>query len=176
MEAGADQQHTEIQSEDVIAYLTDTMNDTAWAGRTNVYALYSVSHISKIPDSYWKKVSLSQDEFFSILLQPHSHAVDADSAELIFPGNIPLSSVLDFYTNTNSLAAQKCMEEIQGLKKSILEHGFTSTIVLSEDEGQLRHLDGLHRVLALVLAMKEGYEYVPISAFVHSLRNSINMV
>jgi len=46
-----------------------------------------------------------------------------------------------------------------------MTHGFTVPIILIVINNTLKHVDGLHRLIALGLLLQEGYEYVPIPVY-----------
>jgi len=149
--------------EEVLKELDLETPGTPWASKTNVLAANYVRHLTEVYKDNWSKGLLPKELFFEILLPKHQHSLEDEGS--IFPLDTPISKVLDFYKDSDSKYAKECMDAIVHLKEKILKEGFTTTIILAVINDTLKHVDGLHRTLALVLAMQEGYEYTPIPVY-----------
>lgn len=149
--------------EEVLKKLDLETPGTPWARKTNILAANYVRHLDDVYKGNWAKGFLPKELFFEILLPKHEHSLEAKVS--IFPLDTPLSEVLDFYKDSDSKHAKDCMDAILYLKEKIKKEGFTTTIILSVINDTLKHVDGLHRILALMIAMQEGYEYKPVPVY-----------
>lgn len=138
---------------------------TTWAGKTNGFAADYVRHLDEVYKGNWSKGFLPKEMLFEVLLPKHKHYIEAGDGPVIFPLDTQITEALAFYKNDTSTDARECMKAILALKESIMKEGFSSTIVLAVINDTLKHVDGLHRVLALGLAIEEGYEYKPIPVY-----------
>lgn len=149
--------------EEVLKELDLETPDTPWARKTNILAADYARHLTEVYKNNWSKGLLPKELFYEILLSKHQHSFEDDGC--IFPLDTPITHVLDFYKDNDSKYAKECMDAIVSLKEKILKEGFTTTIILAVINDILKHVDGLHRIVALVLAMQEGYEYTPIPVY-----------
>jgi hypothetical protein len=151
--------------ETVIKSIEDQTNSTPWAQQTNKFAADYARHLGDVYGDVWYRGLLPKELLEQILLPAHSHYIEGKHA-VVFPLDTPLPKALEFYKNNNDEYAQKCWEAIEYLKGEILKNGFTTSIVLVVINGTLKHVDGLHRLLALYSLLEEGYEYKPIPTFI----------
>ncbi len=149
---------------EVVNELLTQKAGTTWAEKTNQFAINYVRDLTKAYGDSWFKGKLPEDIFNGILLPKHEHKIEQDSS-FIFPLDTPVGKALDYYKNTNSLYAKECLEAIKYLKEEIRKNGFTSPIVLVVIGGTIKHVDGLHRMLALKMLLEEGFEYKPIQVY-----------
>jgi hypothetical protein len=151
--------------EEVLKDLTHLTPDTMWAGKTNHLAANYVRHLSEVYGDTWYRGFLPKELFLDILLPEHTHSIDTDVVDTIFPLDTPIIKALDFYVSSEPHNGNECMQAIHDLKEKIVKDGFTSTLTLAVINDSLKHVDGLHRALALLLAMNEGFVYKPIPVY-----------
>jgi hypothetical protein len=152
--------------EEVVQSLIEQKSGTEWATKTNELAINYIRHLSEVYGNNWSKGLLTQESFSQILLPKHEHMIDIQPDLFIFPLDTPITKAIDHYKNNDSIYAKECLEAIHHLKDKIKKDGFTSPIVLAVINDTLKHVDGLHRLLALHLAIQEGYEYKPTPTFI----------
>ena len=167
-------QAEDVSFEDIIDFLKKKQHSTAWASATIGFAVHDTTELNRHSDARWQHGLLSREDFESILLPEHKHSIGNLDVPSIFPLRASIEQALSALEanstgQTNiSERAQECMQGIVALKEAIVRDGFTTEIILTVSGGQLLHVDGLHRILALALALKEGYTYAPIPVFLHT--------
>lgn len=110
---------------------------------------------------------MSEEFFLDILLPSHNHTLIKDNP--FFPIDTPIKDAYSLIEKFNTESARECKELINYLKEEIRQNGFTSDIVLVVIDGAIKHVDGLHRMIAYSLLLKEGYPYKPIPVFLCDL-------
>lgn len=154
--------------EKVIENLKEQEFGTSWAEKTNPLAINYARHLGEVYGDFWYKGFLPKEYFLDILLPKHGHLkVENDNTDLLlFPDGTSVKDAVNYFNNPNSEYPDDCLEHIKHLKEEIKIHGFTSSLVLVVINGALKHVDGLHRMLALsLLIQEEGYEYKPLHVF-----------
>jgi len=154
-----------IATDAVIAALHEQKRGTDWAGKTNVYAENRVRELTGTYGEVWLKGLLPRELFMTIVVPKHSHTLEEPTAPVIFPEGTHVGETIRHYHYSNSEAAAECLMLVRELKEKIIRNGFTSTITLVFEKGELRHVDGLHRMIALAHLLEEGFEYKPIPVF-----------
>jgi len=151
--------------EDVLLSLNEHKKDTEWSIKTTDFA---INHIKKFEQKYNKNCAkgfLPKKYFFDILLPSHGHLKDWETGILLFPYNVSVEKALEYHKISNPLYTKDCLEMIDYFKDQIKNKGFTSRVIVEIIDNELRHIDGLHRMIALGLLLKEGYEYKPIPVY-----------
>lgn len=150
---------------DVLASLAEHKNDTEWSTRTTHFAISHIKEFEKEYDDYCVKGFLSKKFFLDILLPSHGHMEDLRTGILLFPENVSVKEALEYYKTQDQRYTKDCSRCILLLKDQIRNNGFTSRITIELVDGKLRHVDGLHRMVALSLLLEEGYND-PIPVYV----------
>lgn len=138
---------------------------TAWAERTNQFAIDYVIHLGGVYGDVWHKGFLPEEFFTSILLPKHGHSEKELDGTVFFQVDTSVKDAIMHLKNVDPSRAKECLEAIHHLKEEIKQKGFTSSIVLAVINGTLKHVDGLHRMIALAILLEEGYQYKPIPVF-----------
>lgn len=156
----------QVDKEYVIAELHKQKSGTEWATKTNDWA---IAQIEKVAEGVWVKGLLPEEYFLKIILRKHRHTTDKTSQDIFLLENedISISEARDIFEQASRYHHPECIEHVEYLKGEIREKGFTSSVVLNEEGGELKHLDGLHRLLALSLLLKEGYNYQPVPVLIN---------
>lgn len=156
-----------IIASDVIFSLLNRSESSNWAKRTNHFAVNYIKNLTEIYGESWYSGLLPKEYFFSILLQKHGHIEnEVDNNILLFPSDTSVSDAIVYYKNPHPTYPINCLTLINNLKENIKINGFTSDIILVVIDGKLKHVDGLHRIIALGILLEEGYEYTPVSTFI----------
>lgn len=150
---------------EVVAELNRQKTGSSWAQFTNDWAITQVMDTTQVHGDFWYKGLLPKEMFSDILFPEHYHKLPDGS--YIFPPNTLITEALAYYAKADQLYIHECIEHLAYLKSQIQSNGFTTAVVLAVINGELRHHDGLHRLLALMMLLKEGYEYRPIPVFLH---------
>lgn len=150
---------------EVVESLMAQKSGTDWAAQTNKYAINYAKELGAVYGDAWYTGLLPQELFNRILLPQHEHMIHIQKNNFIFPLDTPITSALSFYEQPATIYAEECMTLVQSLKDSIQKNGFTTSITLAVINGTLKHVDGLHRMLALTSLLEEGYEYKPIPVY-----------
>ena len=150
---------------DVLESLVKHKNDTEWSARTTHFAIEHITGFKKEYKKDCKKGFLSENAFFDILLPLHGHMEDLATGIVLFPSDVTINKALECYKNPDPKYTKECSNQILLLKDQIRENGFTSEIIIELVDGNLRHIDGLHRMIALGLLLEEGYKYKPVPVY-----------
>ena len=155
----------ETSVKDVLASLVEHENDTDWSAKTTHFA---ISHIKEFEKKYYDCVRgfLPKELFLDTILPFHGHMKDFETGILLFPDNISVKNALEYCKKPNLKYTKECADMILFLKDQIKNNRFTSEVTIESVDGKLRHIDGLHRMIALGLLLEEGYEYKPIPVYV----------
>lgn len=152
---------TKSSLDEVVNSLTDQKFGTKWAEKTNIWAADYARKLGEVYGDVWYKGSLPEEFFLNIKLPEHRHE---DQNLIFFPLDTSLSDAREWYKNQNA-KDNTCLDLINYLKEEIRQKGFTSSVVLAVINGELKHVDGLHRMIALASLLEEGFVYKPISVF-----------
>lgn len=152
-------------TEEVVASLIEQKSGTLWAEKTNQLAINYVKHLTSVYGDVWYKGFLPEKFFLNILLPKHGHSEKELDDMVFFPIDTPIKDAYAYFKKIDTPLSQECLELINNLKKDIEQNGFTSRVVLAVINGSLKHVDGLHRLIALSMLLEEGYEYRPIPVF-----------
>lgn len=156
-----DEEKTSI--EEVTNNLLAQKFGTNWAEKTNQFAIDYAIHLGEVYGDSWYKGFLPKEFFMDILLPSHPHSMTKEN--LFFPIDTPVRDAYNLIEKFDTEYAKECKELIHYLKEEIKEKGFTSSIVLAVINGTVKHVDGLHRMIAYALLLKEGHSYEPIPVF-----------
>jgi len=149
--------------EEVTNNLLAQKTGTKWSEKTNQLAINYILHLGEVYGDVWYSGFLPEEHFLDILLPSHPHSMTNEN--LFFPLDTPVKEAYDLMEKFDTEHAKECKELINYLKEDIKKNGFTSSIVLAVINGTLKHVDGLHRMIAYSLLLKEGYPYKPIHIF-----------
>ncbi len=147
----------------VVSNLTAQKSGTKWSEQTNQFAINYVLHLGEVYGDVWYSGLLPEEVFLDILLPSHPHSMTKEN--LFFPIDTPVRDAFDLMQKFDTENARECKELVNYLKEDIKKNGFTFNIVLAVINGTLKHVDGLHRMIALSVLLKEGYPYKPIPVF-----------
>ncbi len=136
---------------------------TNWAEKTNQFAIDYVIHLAEVYGDCWYQGFLPEEFFLDILLPSHPHSLVKEN--LFFPIDTPVKDAFMLLNKFDTDYARDCKELINYLKEEIRQKEFNLSVVLVVINGTLKHVDGLHRMIALSLLLKEGYKYKPIPVF-----------
>lgn len=149
----------------VVSDLKDQKKGTAWATTSNGWSIDYVKHLGKVYGDTWYRGELSRGQIKNILLPQHGHDPFNENELVLIALDTPFFEVASLYKNRPEGYSQDCVDNIEYLKKEIEKNGFTSTITLAVINNTLKHVDGLHRLVALALLEEEGFEYESIPVF-----------
>lgn len=152
-----------VSLEEVTNNLLAQKFETNWAEKTNHLAINYAIHLGEVYGEVWHSGFLPEEFFMDILLPSHPHSLIKEN--LFFPIDTPVRDAYDFIEKFDTEHAKECKELINYLKEEIKQKGFTSSIVLVVIDGKLKHVDGLHRMIAYYLLLQEGHPYKPIPVF-----------
>lgn len=156
---------TKASIEEVVSSLLDQKSGTKWAEKTNQFAIDYARHLGEVYGDVWYRGLLPEEFFFNILLPKHGHSMTEKDDEVFFPLDTYIKDAMAYLKKIDPERTKECLQLINSLKKEIKENGFTSSIALVVISGKLKHVDGLHRMIALSLLLEEGYQYKPIPVF-----------
>lgn len=142
--------------------------DSPWATQTLRFVLSTIDECEEKLNPTWWMEDLAAQELEKIFLPEHRHEISDEPTEPIsFPDDTPVSEAIRRLMETPEVYSVKCKDHIESLSEAILQDGFTSTLMLEQKAEGLYHLDGLHRLLALQLAIERGLklESVPCIFF-----------
>ncbi|NVN96563.1 MAG: hypothetical protein HXX18_14935 [Bacteroidetes bacterium] len=148
--------------EEVVNNLLAQKFGTQWAEKTNQLAINYAIHLGSVYGENWYKGYLPEKLFSNILLPKHGHSDKEEDDKVFFKLDTPVKEAMNHLKEIDSERTKECLELINYLKKEIKEKGFNSNIVLVVINGTLKHVDGLHRMIALSSLIAEGYQYKPI--------------
>jgi len=151
-----------VSLEEVTNNLLSQKFGTSWAEKTNQFAINYAIHLGEVYGDSWYNGFLPEELFWSILLPKHSHSDEEKDTFVFFPLDTSIKDVLKYFEKSDPNRTKECLELINYLKEEIKQKGFTSSIVIAVINGTLKHVDGLHRMIAMSILLKEGYEYKPI--------------
>lgn len=155
-----------VSIKDVIASLLKHKDDTEWSLKTTHFA---IDHIKEFESEYNDRCVrglLSREYFLNILLPFHGHMEDFATGILLFPDNVSVKETMEYCKKPDPKYTKNCSDYILLLKDQIKNDGFTSEITIELVGGKLRHVDGLHRMIALGLLLEDGYEYKPVPVYI----------
>lgn len=157
-----------VSFEDVEKSLLDQKSGSVWAEKTSPLAINYAKHLNEVFGDNWYKGFIRKEDLLKVMLPKHGHLkVEGDNTEmLLFPQDTPVLNSKDYYKNPKEGYPKDCLDHIASLKEDLRKNGFIFPLVLVVINGELKHVDGLHRMVALSLLLDEGYEYKPISVFV----------
>ncbi|HEV7702274.1 MAG TPA: hypothetical protein VGO63_02430 [Candidatus Paceibacterota bacterium] len=151
--------------EEIVNTLLGQKNGSVWAKKTNQDAINYAKHLGEVYGDNWYKGFLPKEFLFDILLPEHGHEKREEDGTVFFPLDTPPVSALELLKNLSGEQTRECRELVNYLKQEIKKDGFTSSIVLAVINDTLKHVDGLHRILALASLLQEEYEYKPVPVF-----------
>ena len=156
-----------VSFDEVIKSLNKQKSDTSWAEKTNDFAINYAQHLTEVYGDVWYSGFLPLEYFLNILLPKHVHHISNENTDdiLQFPEDTTVKDATNLIKSPKSIYANDCLKSIDYLKEKILETGFISNIVLVVIDGKIKHVDGLHRMIALALLFEDGYKYKPIEVF-----------
>jgi len=138
---------------------------TQWLDKTNKVTEDYINHLTATYGESWYEGFLPFELINQILLPKHTlHNSEIDDGVEIFPLDTPLPEAIMKYKDLE-YQDTLCQNNVRSLKEKIMTHGFTVPIILIVINNTLKHVDGLHRLIALGLLLQEGYEYVPIPVY-----------
>ncbi|MDG1949857.1 MAG: DUF6309 family protein [bacterium] len=130
---------------------------SAWASETLKYALSTVDECEEKPNPTWWIGSVTPKDLGDIQLPEHRHDLSEEPTEPIsFPDDTAVTEAIRRLKESPELYANICKSHVESLSESMLVDGFTSRLMLEEKTNGHYHLDGLHRLLALELAIQKG--------------------
>jgi len=153
-----------VSIEVVIFSLAAQANESDWANKTNSLAIDYVKHLGDVYGDSWYSGKLPLALFETIHLPTHDHL--GASATSLFPDDTVIGEAVSHIEKLNKVDYQACLTHIKSLKQNIKAEGFNSTLILVVINSTLKHVDGLHRILALGMLLREGFEYEPIDVFI----------
>ncbi len=157
---------TKASLQEVIASLAEQKSGTVWAQITNEYAIAYAKKLGEVYGDSWRKGLLPRELLTQVLLPHHGHSLGEGKDDILFfPIDTPLTEALPYIENFNTKESLDCLSLIKYLKEEIKKNGFQSNIVLVTICGQLKHVDGLHRMLALWSLLNEGYDYSSVPVY-----------
>jgi hypothetical protein len=146
--------------------LTESSSSSDWAEQTNHLALNSVEQLTEMYGEVWCYGYLPQKFLFQIRLPEHKHSLRLDSKSPIsFPPDTTLEEAVHVYDTNQAQFDPKCFSLISFLKEQIRAMGFSTVVSLAVIHNELKHIDGLHRLIGLGSLVKEGYKYEPIPVY-----------
>ncbi len=151
--------------EEVVNSLLEQKSGTQWAEKTNQFAIDYARKLGDVYGDVWYKGFLPEEFFLKILLPEHGHGEENKTHILLFPDDTSVLDAKYSYKNHHPQYTEECLELVQYLKEEIRIKGFITSIALVIINGKLKHVDGLHRMIALALLLEEGYQYKPIPVF-----------
>jgi hypothetical protein len=151
--------------EEVVTHLTEQKLGTAWAEKSNGWAIDYIKHLGEVYGDSWYTGFLPKNLFMEILVPKHNHSEHPEDGNLLFPDDTPILKTCEYYKHPTPGYSQDCLELISYLRNEIHKQGFNTNVVLAVINGTLKHVDGLHRMIALSLLLEEVYEYKPIPVF-----------
>ncbi|MEX2052397.1 MAG: hypothetical protein WD991_01720 [Candidatus Paceibacterota bacterium] len=156
-------QESKSSLQDVVDSLTEQKNGTPWAEKTNQLAINYIIQLGDVYGDSWYKGFLLKETFLEILLPKHGHSMTEET--VFFPLDTTIEDASECYKNIDSSPKQECWDAINYLKEDIRKNGFNSSLVVVVIGDKLKHVDGLHRMIALYLLTKEGFDYKSIPVF-----------
>lgn len=148
-----------LTAQEVKAIMEQESQDSAWAQETLKFVLSTIDECEEKPNPTWWMDQLGVEGFAKIKLPEHRHEIAEEPTQPIsFPDDTPVSEAVRRLVETPEVFANNCAQHIHAISESILQNGFTSTLMLEKKTDGLYHLDGLHRLLALQLAIEKGLE------------------
>jgi|GEM_PF-2115890 len=161
-----------VKIDEVINNLLSQKFGTKWAEKTNDPAINYIKHLGEVYGDVWYKGFLPKELLSEILLPEHPttfrhNGENGESISFFHLDTLIKDAVMIIREINKAKQEDKkgCLDLINYLKNEIKKNGFTSSIVLAVINGTLKHVDGLHRLMALELLLEEGYEYQPISVY-----------
>ena len=156
-----------VTSAQVREVLGREAEDYGWSKKTHDLMMAYVGKLTEVYGESWYVGVLSRDQFFSILLPEHRHNFEEKKGYPVsFPLDTSLADAVTLYKECPERFAKECYEHIAQLKEKIHAEGFKTTVALVVIDGLLKHVDGLHRLIALGSLLDEGVAYEPIGVFV----------
>jgi hypothetical protein len=160
--------------EEVINNLLAQKFGTKWAEKTNQFAINYAVHLGEVYGDNWYKGYLPEELFSSVLLPKHGHSGMEKDDKVFFKLDTPIKDAMNYLKEIDSERTKECLELINYLKNEIKEKGFNSDVILVVINGTLKHVDGLHRMIALASLMTEGYQYKPIPVLLCDSTKGLN--
>ena len=162
--------------EEVLKNLEEQKLGTDWAKETNVWAADYAKKLGQTYGDNWYKGLLPKELLREILLPQHSHEHDfegsGDKDPNIFPLDTPLAKAGQIL-KSHSYYYKNCLDLIEYLKEQIKKNSFNTSLVLAVIGGKLKHVDGLHRMIALSELIDDGYEYKPVPVYLcHNMQTN----
>ena len=154
-----------ISLEEVMNSLLDQKFGTKWAEKTSEKTLAYARRLGDVYGDAWYKGFLPEEFFLQILLPKHGHYTENKNNILSFIEDTAVHEARDLFNQSKEKYNKDCIELVIYLKEEIRKNGFKTNISLVIIKGKLKHVDGLHRMIALSLLLKEGYKYEPIPVF-----------
>lgn len=153
--------------EEAVRLLKNDSSPTEWSRITSAWAVSLVEKFTQEFGDRWSKGSLPEDFFFDILLPEHAHCfAKTEDVQTTFGDNTSLLEAVRLFVEHPDQFFLECVDHITHLQEKIRTHGFTSAVHLVIVDGKLKHVDGLHRLIALGSLVKSGYRYEPIPVLV----------
>ena len=150
---------------EVVQSLKDDAVGSKWAQETNKWAIEYAEKLNEVYGDNWYRGKLPVEMLSDILLPKHGHQEEKSGGTLLFSLDTSVKDAVERVKNPPVGYSSDCLELIISLKEKIKRDGFTSNIVLAVINGSLKHVDGLHRMLALKLLVDEGESIGPIPTF-----------
>jgi len=154
---------TKVNLQEVVQSLLSQKSGTEWAEKTNHLSINYVKHLGEVYGDSWYKGFLPQEFFLDILLPKHGHSEESDEAAF-FHLDTTVKGAREYFKNPPE-EAKECLDLINYLKQEIKKDGFKTSIVLAVINEKLKHVDGLHRMIALAFLLEEGLKYKPVPVF-----------
>lgn len=151
---------TKIKITEIVDELLRQRLGTRWAHETNEWAIDYIKKLTNQNGNHWYKGLLSKEQLMKVHLPFHKHDVSC------FTIGINVEQAKECYKTLPE--TDSCLRQVNHMKTEIRENGFKSVITLEIAEGEMNHIDGLHRMLAVALLIDEGFDYQPIPVFLYN--------
>ena len=154
-----------VSIKEVVDSLLLQKSGTKWSEKTSDWAVDYTKHLGEVYGDVWYKGYLPEEYIINILLPKHGHSEKELDSAIIFPLDTSVKEALVCLLNSEKEQTKECLSLVDFLKEKIVKEGFNSSIILAVINGTLKHVDGLHRLIAIYSLINDGYKYQPIQVF-----------
>ena len=156
------------ESIDIKTILEKVENDskgTKWSETSKKWTKDYIKHLHEVYGDNWYFGYLKESDFKKILLPRHgSHSDSGHHEKVLFELDTNIIDAGDIFLKNTDYDIL-CSENIKYLVEQISSQGFISNITLAVINGSLKHVDGLHRLIAYQILLKDGLKYEPIPVY-----------
>ncbi|MCA9375945.1 MAG: hypothetical protein KC925_02680 [Candidatus Doudnabacteria bacterium] len=145
------EQATLTSLQDVMFDLQKTAPESTWATRSLGWTTQAIAELTDAGFTQWWYVpAFPVSALQTLVLPEHRHLVSEVLPAPLFGDGTTGTKAVETYKAQRDSYVPECMNLIASLEESIRTQGFTTSLTLKWENEMASHIDGLHRIIALL--------------------------